>query len=212
MSRITHKALSVVGLTLCLSIPDLASADGTVSKQDSMRTRLVKQADGTTIERLTNTGAGLEYPGVGLPAASQGIEALWDVMLEARPMTALATLPGRRRDEGQTLPEVVDPSLVRNWAEFIDPNLALRWNALADQMGFTNAMGRLPAAGIGRAHPMVRWHLRPAEGVNNSWKNVVAEGAKRNLSGQQALQEWLTLPTPGAKSNPWLTGLGGYRY
>ena len=212
MLQPVHKALSGVWLTLCLCLPQMVSANGPVDRPEPAKTHLVHQPDGSIIERLSEVPAGVEYPSFQFPAWAQSFDAWWDAVLEPRPMTALATLPGIRRDEGQKLPEVVDPALVRNWAEFVDPELALRWNALADRSGFFDAKLRLPAAGIGQAHPMVRWPLRTGEPTGSTWRNVVSEGAKRELTGQQALQARLPLPSPFPQHNPWLGNQTGYRY
>lgn len=133
-------------------------------------------------------------------------------------MTALATLPGMLRDAGQNLPEAVDPSLVRSWAEFIDPSLALKWKTYAQINGFSEALLRRAEEGSkGQSAGSVTSQM-PSKApwvntaVGTTWSNVVSEGAKHALSGQQALHEWLTLPMPEPKSNPWLSNLGSYRY
>lgn len=139
--------------------------------------------------------------------------------MEPRLMNALAILPAVPRTEGQTLGETVEPAKVRSWAEFMDPTLALKWSRYAIQNGFSAALlwrhedaskaqksGGVPESSIARGAPWVNTNL------STTWRNIISEGATRSLSGQQALEEWLKLPTTDPKTNPWLTNLGGYRY
>lgn len=209
------QAVSGLVLATCLCWSLGAGADATPrSPADGVKTYVTRQGNGWLVERLAEPGNESLMPQrlpVYLPE-SQGLNAVWEAMLDARAMTALATLPGIQRNPGQKLPDVIEPAQVRNWAEFVEPELALRWKLLADRSGFSRARRDLPEAGPGRAHPLVRWSEGRSEGPANTWHNVVTEGAARALNGQQALQEWLTLPSPAPAANPWLGGLKGYRY
>jgi len=187
-----------------------AEADNTA------RTYLVRGQDGSVVERLVAVPQTLAVS-AGSGKSSMGLsplESFWNTYLQARHMPALASAPEAKRVDGQALATAVDPGQLRNWAEFTDPELALRWASLERESGVTHAMLHVPAAGWGQAHPLVRWSVaqdQPATPVN-SWKNVVTEGARSALPGQQALRQWLTLPSPPPTSNPWLNGLRTYRY
>lgn len=203
-------AIVMITLALGLAWPfPRAFADsgvGDTPDQESPRTYLIRQHGGVVIERLR--AAQENMSGTTTDWGPGGL-AWWRV---PRAMTALGALPEVRRDAGQALAEWVEPDLVRNWAEFANPGLGSHWQALAEGGGFSNAMLWLPAAGIGQAHPLVRWPLKRDEGLKNTWRNVVSEGARHDLTGQQALREWLTLPMPTPHTNPWLTNISGYRY
>ncbi|MEW5769244.1 MAG: hypothetical protein AB1831_02655 [Pseudomonadota bacterium] len=196
------------------------------SDQTGPRVRLVRQADGSVVERLAMASApqlssdtghvpegGVERAARGgLPGQVEGLMEFLDSILEPRAMTALATVPVAGDAQGALLSNWVDPSLVRNWAEFVDPALALRWKMLIAGKGFSQAvMLRGEDASRSEVHSLGR----PGQGggqVATTWRNAVSEGAKRSLNGQQALREWLVLPMPDPKANPWLSNLAGYRY
>lgn len=123
------------------------------------------------------------------------------------------------RSPGQPLELAVEPAEVRSWAEFVDPDLAHRWLNKARQSGYITALlwrstdekqgqkaANLQESPILQSLPRLHTELR------TTWRSVVDDGAARSLTGQQALQEWLTLPTLEPKANPWLSHLGRYRY
>ena len=85
--------------------------------------------------------------------------------------------------------------------------------------GFSEALLRGPEEGAkGRrtgatsVHPLIKGAPWINTGISTTWRNAVSEGAKRSLSGQEALQEWLMLSSPEPMANPWLSNLGSYRY
>jgi hypothetical protein len=209
------QAVSGLVLVTCLCWSFGAGADATLrSSAEGQKTYVTRQGNGWLVERLAPTANESQIP-MGPMASlpdSRNPDAVWEALIDARVMTALASLPSIKRDAGQKLPDVVEPALVRNWAEFVEPELAMRWSLLAERNGFSGAMLHVPEAGLGRAHPLVRWPLGRSEGHANTWRNVVSEGAARDLNSQQALQEWLTLPSPAPAANPWLKGLKAYRY
>lgn len=182
------------------------------------KTYLTRRDDGAWVERLAisaHSGMHPVSPGQGLDKHSGlTLSALWDAVLQAKAMTALATLPGQRPDNGQKLSDLVAPDQVRNWAEFIDPELALHWRSLAEPDGYSHAMLLIPAAGIDLRQPMVRWTMGEAvgEGNGNPWKNAVSARIRDAMSSQRAIQRWLTLPSPSPQSNPWLIHSKTYRY
>ena len=220
-----------LGIVLSLSVaaPGFAATEFGVRKAHPVNTQVVKQPDGSVVERLALTSTPARWPrwispiNVGtvpdsVSEQSQRLGAWLESVTEPQAMTALAAIPGAPRDAGQKLPDMVDPAMVRNWAEFMDPTLALRWKALAEMNGFIETMPQRPEAGskaLKAAPPGNPWaRVLPwvNKGLGITWRNAVSEGSKRSLTGQQALQEWLMLPMPELKSNPWLSSLGSYRY
>lgn len=206
-----------LALLVIASAPVKAAQDSAEGKTDSRKTKVVKQADGSEVIRLADMTYGPSISITSNAISTHGqLPGEWPD--EPRLMTALGTLPGMPRGEGQSLTEAVDPSLVRSWAEFIDPSLALKWKSYAQINGFSEVQRW--RADEGTKGPHVASQTSPVSGkapwvntaVGTTWRNVVSEGAKRALPGQQALHEWLMLPMPEPKSNPWLSNLGSYRY
>lgn len=106
------------------------------------RTETVKQVDGSEMRRLSGLPHRLA-PGMppNFPSSQGPALGPWqESNVEPRLMTALGTLPAHRRALGQNLSQNVDPVLVRNWTEFVDPALALRWQATAHLQGFREAL------------------------------------------------------------------------
>jgi hypothetical protein len=54
-----------------------------------------------------------------------------DAVTEPRFMTALASVAMEPGVTAKSMNRPIDPALVRNWAEFVDPHLYLRWMASA---------------------------------------------------------------------------------
>lgn len=215
---------------MTVAVPVFAAPDLSVPKANRVHTLMVKQADGSVVERLalaslpakvlrrvSPTQVGMASPSTSGPA--QRLEAWLDTVMEPRAMTALAAIPGAPRNEGQTLPELVDPARVRNWAEFVDPTLALRWMAFAEMHGFSEAMlprserrgSKMSRAGA-PGDLWARFVPWVGAGLSVTWRNAAGEGQKHSQAGRQALEAWLRLPMPAAKSNPRLSELGGSRY
>jgi len=187
----------------------------------SQATSIVRQADGSEIIRLValpaeptaNATAPVQAKGAAQQEASLGH---WlESMAVPHPMKALAIQPFQERLVHESIAQGVDPSAVRSWAEYMDPVLAMQWQMFAQMYGFSEALLRRPgeshktekAVGSG---PVPRPGVDT--GLHTTWTNVVTQGAKRSLTGQQAIQEWLKLPSPEPVSNPWLSNLGSYRY
>lgn len=213
----SQKAFCCLALLVIATAPVEAAQDSVESKVDSRKTKVVKQADGSEVIRLADMTYGPSLSITSSAVSTQG-QRPGEWPDEPRLMTALGTLPGMPRGEGQSLTEAVDPSLVRSWAEFIDPSLALKWKSYSQMNGFSEVLRRRAEEGTKGQHEASP--ASPISGkapwvntaVGTTWRNVVSEGAKRALPGQQALHEWLMLPMPEPKSNPWLSNLGSYRY
>ena len=217
-----QRILCCFALLVAMTAGAQAGQGSVAGKPGVKNTKVVRQADGSEVVRLADLDAE-QVPAIlprSVPIQEQRLGPwLQEAAMEPRLMTALATLPSPPRSEGQNLPEGVDPSLVRSWAEFIDPVLALRWKTIAQMNGFSEALLQHPdngtkglKAGGAFANPLPGLVPRLNTGLSTTWSNVVSEGAKRSLSGQQALHEWLMLPIAEPKANPWLSSLGGYRY
>lgn len=213
----SRRALYCIALSSVMAAGVRADPSSGACDAHAGRLKVVRQADGGEMIRLAALDA-VQAPDPSSQNISPQVQRLvpWpDEVQEARLVTALATLPGVQRSEGQTLPDIVDPAMVRSWAEFVDPTLALKWK-YAQLGGFTGAMlQRQDDGGKGQHYGNRRAAGKPASaepGKKTTWRNVVVEGAKRSRSGQQALREWRMLPMPEPKSNPWLSNLGSYRY
>jgi hypothetical protein len=183
--------------------------------------KVVKQVDGSEVLRLVpHLKKPLSPPPPQTRLAQEPPSDPWLASVtEPRLMNALATLPGPLRREDRSLAEGVDPFQVRSWAEFIEPMLALRWKTLAHLHGFAAPLLWLPeewstVSKVGGAPDGSMAYAAPWRNtsLSTTWRSAVSEGAKHALSGQEALQEWLMLPMPEPKANPWLSNLGSYRY
>ncbi len=189
------------------------------SRGQGQATNVVRQADGSEIIRLA---ARFPEPPPVTPLQAKGDSdqepsfGRWlDAMAAPHPMKALAIQPFQERLVHESIATGVDPSAVRSWAEYMDPILAMQWQMFAQMYGFSEALLRRPADSM-KMQKAGGFGTLPSPGVDTgvhtTWSNVVTQGAKRSLTGQQAIQEWLKLPTPAPTSNPWLSNLGSYRY
>lgn len=147
---------------------------------------------------------------------TQRMEQWLDAITEPRFMTALAAVAMDPDAEPKVLSHVIDPSNVRNWSEFVDPDLYLRWMASGVDPRFSQAIhNRVPDMGMPKhwiAFPVyfaVPPEIRPGFPLKPTiWSNAFNGGP----GGQESAQEWLKLPTPDPKSNPWLRAGQNYRY
>lgn len=153
----------------------------------------------------------------GSQAKDTQVMSQWlDAVTEPRFMTALATVALEPGSDAHVLNQGIDPAKVRNWAEFVDPDLYLRWKtgnldprvnrailrhtpelqALPIWIGFALALDVPAEARSGTP-------LKP-----NIWSRAFGDGP----GGREAAQEWLTLPMAEPGMNPWLRANQGYRY
>ncbi len=139
-----------------------------------------------------------------------------DAVTEPRFMTALATMALDAQTYPETLSRVFDPAKARNWTEFIDPKLFMRWMAASMDPRFSQAL-------LNRfANPQkyLRWMAYPAAAaaqlanpvMPSSGLGAMPPGEGRALAGAPSAQEWLKLQTLDPKANPWLTQSASYRY
>jgi hypothetical protein len=215
--------LATTGLTI-------AHADAT-TKSTPAKFEFFRQPDGSGVERLA---ASTHRPGATTPsgkgaagviaAISSGVQeattaplqvlATWlESRVEPQAMTALASVPVSSREAGQTLPEVVNPALARNWAEVVDPTLALLQRVLVIRNGFSEALLQHPETASGsRGLPLANGTPSTGMGSTTPWRNGAGGGTKPARSGQQALHDWQMMPMPAPRATPWLSNLDGYRY
>lgn len=205
------------------------------SKPAKLAVKKVRQKDGSIVMRLNMpakavSGKAAPAPGAlgfpeDRPQTRQEIERAkysllmdqWlDAITEPRFMTALAAAAIDPGAEPKVLSSTIDPSLVRNWSEFVDPDLYLRWITGGMDPKFNQAIhNHVPDTRIQQhwiAFPV--FFAIPQEiqaGVPlkpTIWSNAFGNGP----GGLAAAQEWLKLPTPDPKSNPWLRAGQNYRY
>lgn len=222
------QARATLLLTLLMAGPALAGAVSSSGKSP-LKTKVVKRADGSVMERLALKGtagkrladAPMRYRDVPPAPGNKATDATAD----ARVMTALGAISNVPREGVRNLPIWLDPASVRNWAEFVDPALALRAQLQAQSQAerafitdslwrYTDARSRTSAsesAGHALAEPVHQAESTDTR-PHTTWRSVVMDGAARSLNGQQALEAWMKLPMPDPKANPWLVHLGTYRY
>ncbi len=147
---------------------------------------------------------------------SQIMNQWLDAVTEPRFMTALAAVALEPGAEPKALNRGIDPAKVRNWAEFVDPDLYLRWKAGMLDPRFNRAILKsqpeLQAVPFWIAFPMyLEIPVEARAGVPlkpTLWSNAYSGGP----GGQEAAQEWLKLPMPDPRLNPWLGPNRHYRY
>lgn len=144
-----------------------------------------------------------------LQAKNSQIMNQWlDAVTEPRFMTALAAVALDPGAGPKALDHGIDPAKVRNWAEFVDPDLYLRWKAGLIDPRFNRAIlgGMRPQQGAPWWIAFSRYlempdQARPGVPLNPTiWSNAFSGGP----GGQEAAQEWLKLPMPDPWLNPWL--------
>jgi hypothetical protein len=176
----------------------------------------VKQKDGSVVVRLQAMGRHSRNSATVDPSASRIPEEWLDTLTEPRFMTALATVAIEPADHIRTGNGTIDPSAVRNWLEFIDPELYMRWMAAGLDPRFSQAIFNRMSDSSGWPH----WTVVPirisipassragAPLKPTIWSNAFGDGP----SGHEAAQEWLKLPWPEPWSNPWLSDNANFRY
>lgn len=212
-----------------------ARAQAKAAKSTRLAVQKVRQKDGTVVVRLDMKAAPLagnvkgarkapvvserlpaEIPDAVPTRNSQLMDQWLDAVTEPRFMTALATVALSPGSGSRELNKTIDPTNVRNWAEFVDPDLYLRWKSFGLDPRLNQAIHNR-AQDTGSAPVWVAFPIFfaiPREfqaGVPlkpTLWSNAFSSGP----GGLEAAQEWLKLPTPDARSNPWLRAGQNYRY
>jgi hypothetical protein len=138
-----------------------------------------------------------------------------DAVTEPRFMTALAAVAMEPGMDARAISGNVDPTSVRNWAEFVDPNLYMRWQAAQLEARFGLAIlnrdgkyGLLPGL-----MPFPFEFPVPAEfRAGDPLPPTVWSKALEGKGGVDAAREWLTIPAQDPRANHWLRAGQNYRY
>lgn len=204
----------------CLPVlPGLLLSLGLVTPVFAIAAEFALQPERFDVVRLADGSEVLRLPDPFLQDARGEGSAEMTQDPALRLLHTLAAQALTARPPGQPLNLAVEPAEVRSWAEFLDPDLARRWLGKSTKSGYTTALlwhstedrQGLKAANL-QESPILQRLPRLQTDLRTTWRSAVDEGASRSLTGQQAVQEWLTLPTLEPKANPWLSHLGRYRY
>ncbi len=203
-------------------------------KPARLSVNIVKQKDGSVVERLdmsTLPGANREgeIPGSpaewlarmidptrnGLVVKHPQLFAEWlDAVTEPRFMTALATVALDPATFPRTLNRLADPATARNLAEFVDPEVFMRWMAAGMDPNLYQAVFQH----MFDPRKYLRWATYSA---NFQSEAVPAREANRGASGVQnsvgdpvtpSREGWLQLPGREPGFNPWLPAGNHPRY
>lgn len=145
----------------------------------------------------------------GLVVKHPELLAEWlDAVTEPRFMTALASVAMSPETYANSLGKMVDPATARNWAEFADPRIPLRWMAVGTNPAFYQAVyDRMTDSAKLR-----RWGAYPAvSGINASRVDGQQAPVVRDMKYSSG-GEWLKMPMRELNGNPWLSNTVNYRY
>ncbi len=189
---------------------------------------VVTQIDGSVVERLdmaslSGPGRDKRIPATpaewldrmidptrnGLILKEPHLFAEWlDAVTEPQFMTALATIALDPVTYPKTLRRLADPATVRNWAEFVDPDVFMRWVAA----GMDPRLYQSVFQHMFDPRKYLRWAY--AQSGNSSWRSVeiqpASEAAVTHKLPEQA--QWMQMPVRESRENPWLTNSRSYRY
>jgi hypothetical protein len=200
-----------------LAVKKVRQKDGSIVVRLDMRvTALANKVKGAQVSQATPEGHQAPTPDAALAKNSQLMDQWLDAVTEPRFMTALATVAMSPNAESREINKAVDPANVRNWAEFVDPDLYLRWKLSGLDPRFNQAIHNrtqdprvMPRGIVFPIFFAIPHELQAGIPLKPMlWSNVFGAGP----SAQEAAQEWLKLPSPDAKSNPWLRASQNYRY
>jgi hypothetical protein len=209
-----RKLMGLGGVIFCLAVLAESGAGAETAMSGEARipakhgVQVVVRADGSVVDRLAIPKSEVKPSGLptspeawlarmmdptrnGLAMKNPELFAEWlDAMTEPRFMTALASVAMTPGSYANTLGKAVDPAMVRNWLEFADPQIGMRWMAAGLDPHFYQAIfNRLTDSGKLR-----RWGFSPAAS---------------ELTTQSP--EWRQLPRE-TRANPWLPNSENYRY
>ncbi|MEW5788766.1 MAG: hypothetical protein AB1899_13020 [Pseudomonadota bacterium] len=212
-----YRALLLLLSSLCL--PWAAQGAGGQSapkgKTGKPVVKTIKQKDGSVVKRL-DLGLAPRTTLSDAPRDEQQLVDKWlDAVTEPRIMTALATVAMEPGKDTRDISLGVDPTRVRNWAEFVDPNLYLRWQAALLDTRFNPAIhnrpesqGLLPGMTAFPVTFPVPTHLQPGAPLPATLWARALDG----VDGKHAVQEWLILPSQDPRANVWLRAGQNERY
>jgi hypothetical protein len=230
-------SLVVMGFSLgAQAEPGQVRASAGAGNHAPLKTKRIKQKDGSVVVRLAlpkraNAKAPAKSPRVAaLPdqetSASRAnggtgnnpqiLKEWLDAVTEPRFMTALASVAMEPGVTAKSMNKSLDPALVHNWAEFVDPNLYMRWMASGVDSTLNQAILKqlpsinlAPQSGLALISGMIPGFARAGVPLKPTlWSKAYGEGP----GGQEAAREWLKLPMADPRSNPWLSNNLNYRY
>lgn len=224
-----RQALTCMLLTFALSQASWAadaarSARAKATKPAKLAVKKVRQKDGSVVMRLDLKSRHASPPGApsaapkdsSLARQAQLMDQWLDAVTEPRIMTALATVAVEPGVDARDLHSSLDPANVRNWAEFIDPDLFLRWQSSNLSPRFNMAIHNrtqdawmLPRGIVFPIRFPIPAEFQPGSPLKTTlWSNAFSGGP----GGLAAAEAWLKLPLPDAGTNPWLGNGHNYRY
>lgn len=206
--------------------PARAAMQAEPSGLAKLNVQTVRRADGFMVDRLVEA----ERPSQGIAAQHRSVPdtpeawlarmidptknglaikqpelfAEWlDAVTEPRFMTALASIAITPETYSNSIGKMVDPDTARNWAEFADPRLLLRWMAAgADPRFYQGIYDRMTHDG-----KMHRW------GVYLGSRDTMTRALDTNRATSTLNGEaWKQLPMRTLNGNPWLSNSLNYRY
>ena len=216
------KGILTVALAFGLSAGAHAKP-GDAAASPGLAVKSVKQADGSVMERLALFDGGDAAPASdglvpqgseawlrrmldptqnGLALKYPELFAEWlDAITEPQFMTALATVAMTPETYPRAMGKLIDPATVRNWAEFVDPYLYMRWMIAGfDPKFYQTILNRL-----GDPEKAKRWGA-----ALTGESGAVAQTFMHVPANRPDARDWLQLPA--ASDNPWLRHRRGYRY
>lgn len=206
-------------------------------KPGKLSVNIVKQKDGSIVERLdlsALSGGNREdaIPATptewlarmvdptrnGLVVKHPQLLAEWlDAVTEPRFMTALATVAMDPRTYPRALDRLADPATARNWSEFVDPEVFMRWVAA----GMDPRLYQAVFQHMFDPKKYLRWanyagyprnDVAPMPESGNAALSLPGAPGNHGAATQAGAQAWLQLPTHEPAANPWLAGSKAYRY
>jgi hypothetical protein len=145
----------------------------------------------------------------GLAMKQPELFAAWlDAVTEPRFMTALASIAVMPETYSHSISKLADPGTAKNWAEFADPRLYLRWMAAGvDPRFYQGIHDRMTHDG-----KMQRWgaYLGSRDSMTRAI-DPYRGGAGRATSTSNG-EAWKQLPARTFNGNPWLSNSLNYRY
>jgi len=229
-----RKLIAWVGLICCSVLQAKADSDIEPALPAKQGIQVVIRADGSVVDRLSllnstkttslksaSRPSGLpESPEAwlarmldptrnGLAVKNPALFAEWlDAVTEPRFMTALASVAVSPETYANTLGKALDPATVRNWVEFADPLVYLRWMAAGLDPRFYQAIfNRMTDSG-----KLQRWGLYPTRHERALVGTDAASESGNREKPATGAQEWVQLPSRESKANPWLLNSANYRY
>lgn len=200
------------------------------SKSLKRQVSIVRQQDGSVIERLElpmPSGAAdqeripatpeewlarmIDPSRNGLILKHPKHLAAWlDAVTEPRFMTALASVARDTATYPNTLNRLLDPATARNWVEFIDPEIFMRWLAT----GMDPRLYQAVFQQMFDPNKYLRWATYTANaGQDGTGAALIKQGgASAADATPSSTGAWQQLPRRESNANPWLTNNRGYRY